>query len=184
MKKAIFLDKDGVLIEDIPYNIDVARIKLSPGISDKLLNLQKAGYLLIIITNQSGIAKGLFDEEKLIPVRKKIEQLLSGNGIKLDGFYYCPHDMNGKIKKYSIKCSCHKPEPGMLMQAAKDFEIDLKKSWMIGDKTSDIETGKNAGCRTIYVSAKNRILPSTEIQVATYSARSVRIGLEFIMNHS
>ena len=149
MKKAIFLDKDGTLIPDIPYNTDREKIELFVDSCTGISALYKANFYLFIISNQSGIAKGLFKESALMGVKEKIETLLLGLGVELSGFYFCPHHPSGTILKYSKRCACRKPEPGMLLKAAKEHEIDLAASWMIGDILNDVEAGNRAGCRSI-----------------------------------
>jgi D-glycero-D-manno-heptose 1,7-bisphosphate phosphatase len=153
--KAVFIDKDGTLIPDIPYNVDTTLITISNDAVEGLKNLQTAGYKLIVITNQSGVAKGLFRECDLIAVHRKIMSLLRINGILLDGFYYCPHDINGKIQQNNLACDCRKPLPGMLYQAAEDHQIDLLESWMLGDILNDVECGNRAGCRSILIDNNN-----------------------------
>ena len=149
MNRAIFLDKDGTLIEDVPYNVDPAQIKLMPGAIEGLAQWYRAGYKLVVISNQSGIARGIFPEEALTPVRLRLERLLAESGIALAGFYYCPHLPDGKIPAYAIDCGCRKPAPGLLFQAALDLALDLGSSWFIGDILNDVEAGNRAGCGTI-----------------------------------
>jgi len=155
VKKAIFLDKDGTLIPDVPYNVDSEKISLSPNTIDGLLALQEAGFMLIIISNQSGIAKGYFDHDALLQVNDKIQSLLLDNGLRLTGFYYCPHHPESNIPAYNIDCSCRKPKPGLFHEAAFDHQIDLSQSWMIGDILHDIEAGHRAGCRAILINNGN-----------------------------
>ena len=151
MNKAVFLDKDGTLIPDIPYNIDPDKIILMKGAAEGLKLLSDRGYLLIIITNQSGVARGYFEEKDLIKVEKKIKDLLQEQDIRLTAFYYCPHHPEGMVKAYAMSCSCRKPEPGMINEAAKEFQIDLSGSWMIGDILNDVEAGNRAGCKTVLI---------------------------------
>ena len=151
MNKAIFIDKDGTLVIDVPYNVNPDLISLAPTAAEALQLMQSEGFLLIVISNQSGVARGLFTENDLPPVSEKIQSLLAENSIKIDGFYYCPHHKNGTVKEYSIDCDCRKPKPGMIVKATNDFTIDLSKSWMIGDILNDVEAGKSAGCKTILI---------------------------------
>ena len=155
MNKAIFIDKDGTLIPDIPYNVNPQLITLSNTAIPALQLLQKQNYLLIVISNQSGVARGYFKEEELQNVSDAIINLVSKEGITIDGFYYCPHYKEGSVKEYAIDCDCRKPKPGLLLKAAKDFDIDLKQSWMIGDILNDVEAGKAAGCRTVLLKNGN-----------------------------
>jgi D-glycero-D-manno-heptose 1,7-bisphosphate phosphatase len=150
-KKAIFLDKDGTLIPNIPYNVDPERIALNPEVGRSLKSLQDAGFLIVVITNQSGIARDFYSEKNLIPIEKKLKKLLVDFNVNLSGFYYCPHHPLGTIP-YNIVCECRKPKPGLLFRAARNLYIDLSSSWMIGDTWSDIGAGFNAGCFTVLLS--------------------------------
>jgi D-glycero-D-manno-heptose 1,7-bisphosphate phosphatase len=155
MNRTIFLDKDGTLVKDIPYNIDPAYLELTPHALEALAVLQEAGFRLVIVTNQSGIARGLFTEEDLRHLQLEIERILDDAGIRLDGFYYCPHYPDGKVLKYSLACDCRKPAPGLLLQAARELEIDRARSWLIGDILNDVEAGHRAGCRSILINNGN-----------------------------
>ena len=151
MNKAVFIDKDGTLITDVPYNVDPQQIRLEPGAAAALQRLQNTGYLLVIISNQAGLALGYFEEKDLEPVSKTIQRLLYPHGVKIKSFYYCPHHPQGKVEPYNVSCTCRKPEAGMLLQAAEDLEIDLQQSWMVGDILNDVEAGNKAGCQTILI---------------------------------
>lgn len=155
MNKAVFLDKDGTLIPDIPYNVDPELITMQPDSLEGLRLLHDDGFLLIIISNQSGVARGYFPEDKLKGVEKKMQELLMEKGIPLSGFYYCAHHPDGNNDGYNINCDCRKPSPGMLLKAAADHEIDLEHSWMIGDILNDVEAGHRAGCKTILIDNGN-----------------------------
>lgn len=155
MNKAVFIDKDGTLIPDIPYNTDPDLIDLQPYAVEGLRQLQQKGYLLIIVSNQAGVARGFFKEEALIAVEARVRELLQKEQVQLDAFYYCPHHPEGTVKEYSIVCNCRKPETGMLLSAANDFNIDLASSWMIGDILNDIEAGNRAGCRSVLINNGN-----------------------------
>jgi D,D-heptose 1,7-bisphosphate phosphatase len=149
---AVFLDKDGTLVPDIPYNIDPERITLEDGAAQALRRLAGAGYRLVIVSNQSGVARGLFDEGALRPVIDRVRGLLETEaGVRVDGFYYCPHHPQGCVPEYSVECACRKPEPGMLLAAAHDLNLRLEDSWMVGDILNDVEAGKRAGCRAILI---------------------------------
>lgn len=148
-RRTVFVDKDGTLIEDVPYNVDPARIVLQPGAATGLRRLQRAGYLLVVVSNQSGVARGYFEEVALAVVEQRIRAMLHAEGVDLDGFYYCPHHPGGAVPAFSVHCLCRKPMPGMLHRAATDLEIDLRRSWLIGDILHDIEAGRSAGCRTV-----------------------------------
>ena len=155
MKKAVFIDKDGTLIKNIPYNIDRTLIKLEDTVQEGLSILYKNDYKLIIISNQSGIADGFFEEKDLENVNDELQLQLAAYNIKLDGFYYCPHLPEGSVAGYATDCECRKPKPGLIFRAGKDFDIDLSASWMIGDILNDIEAGNSAGCKTILIDNGN-----------------------------
>lgn len=146
MNKACFLDRDGVLIEEENYLSDSAKVRLCPRVPEALRLLRAAGYKLILTSNQSGIARGYFTVEQLHAVEEKIAVLLADEKAALDGIYYCFHHVSGSVAEYAIDCECRKPRPGMLLRAAQDFDLDLPGSFMIGDKTTDLEAGFNAGC--------------------------------------
>jgi histidinol-phosphate phosphatase family protein len=150
---AIFIDKDGTLIEDVPFNVDPDRITLMPGAAPALASLVEAGYRVVVVSNQSGVARGFFDEEELQPVEHRIRQLLAQFGIPLDGFYYCPHLPQGRVDRFAIRCQCRKPAPGMLIKSAGDLCLDLSRSWLVGDILDDVSAGNRAGCRTILVNS-------------------------------
>ena len=148
MTKAVFIDKDGTLIKNVPYNVNPAEIVLYNGAGESLSLLKQHGYRLFVITNQPGIAKRYFDEGALGEAFATVQLLLSEYGAGVDGFYYCPHDDNNT-------CACRKPKPGLLQQAAADNNIDLLRSWMIGDILHDVEAGNNAGCKSVLIDNGN-----------------------------
>lgn len=150
-KRAIFLDKDGTLIRDVPYNADPSKIELLTGVADGLRLLDSLGYAFFVITNQAGVAKGFFSEEALVDVEAKLQQLLGKSGVALSGFYYCPHHPEGAVQAYTKRCNCRKPSPGLLLEAAATYGINLGDSWMVGDILDDIEAGNRAGCKTMLI---------------------------------
>lgn len=149
--KAVFLDKDGTLIKDVPYNADPEKVLFETGVFEGSAFLQAAGYKLVIISNQPGIAMGLFSQHQLNELITYFYRIFELNGLALSGFYYCPHRPaeNGNM------CKCRKPEPGLLLQAAAELDIDLQQSWMIGDILNDVEAGNRAGCRTVLINNGN-----------------------------
>ncbi len=153
--RAVFLDKDGTLIEDVPYNVDPALIRLASGAEEGLALLHEVGFRLIVVSNQSGVALGHFEEMALLAVERRIRQLLSRAGVPLAGFSYCPHHPDGTIEGYAHDCDCRKPGPGMIEQAARAQAIDLADSWMVGDILDDVEAGRRAGCRTVLIDNGN-----------------------------
>ena len=145
-KKAIFLDRDGVINKEIGYLSNPDDFILIEGIVDALKILKKRGFLLIVITNQAGIARGYYTEETLRKIHNKMKRIFNDVGIILDEIYCCPHHPD-----FSGSCDCRKPNPGMLLKAKEKFNIDLKQSYMVGDTLNDIKTGKNANCKTVLV---------------------------------
>ncbi|MDB5776348.1 MAG: family hydrolase [Herbaspirillum sp.] len=154
-KKAVFLDKDGTLIDDVPYNADPRLITLSDKAGAGLRLFDRLGYRLLVVSNQPGIALGRFDEAALAGAHRRLDRLLEREGVRLDGYYYCPHHPDGPVGAYARSCDCRKPQPGMLLRAAAEHGIDLSASWMIGDILHDIEAGRRAGCKTILIDNGN-----------------------------
>jgi histidinol-phosphate phosphatase family protein len=148
-RAAVFLDKDGTLIVDVPYNVAPERIRLTDGAVEGLRALHVAGYALVVVSNQSGVARGIFEEAKLGAVEARLRELFEAAGVPLAGFYYCPHHPDGVVGPYAVACGCRKPAPGMIEQAAREHGIDLARSWLVGDILHDVEAGRRAGCRTI-----------------------------------
>jgi D-glycero-D-manno-heptose 1,7-bisphosphate phosphatase len=148
---AVFLDKDGTLIDDVPYNVNPKRIKLAMGAAQGAALLSQAGYALVVVSNQSGVARGMFTEDALPGVERRIRELLADFDVPLAGFYYCPHHPQGAIPRYATHCTCRKPEPGMILQAAAELGLDLTESWLIGDILDDVEAGHRAGCRSVLI---------------------------------
>ena len=151
LHRAVFVDKDGTLVEDVPYNVDPERIRLMPGAAEGLQRLHRAGFRLIVISNQSGVARGLFTEDALAAVEARLRMLLAEADVPLAGFYVCPHLPDGCVPAYARACDCRKPEPGLILRAAREHAIDPTRSWMVGDILNDVEAGRRAGCRTLLV---------------------------------
>ena len=151
--KAIFLDRDNTIIDDPGYINHPNQVQLLPGAGSALSDMRNMGYKLIIITNQSGVARGIVTEETLSEIHRRLIELLRSEGVSIDGIYYCPFHPDGVIEKYRKESRLRKPSPGMLQLAAEDLDIDLRYSWMIGDSYRDVEAGKLAGCRTILINS-------------------------------
>lgn len=149
LRAGVFLDRDGTLIEDPGYLREPARVQLLPGVAEALRTLRAAGFMLVVVTNQSGVARGYFNEIELAAVHDRMRELLAAGGVKLDGLYYCPYHPEGVVEAYRKASDWRKPGCGMLLAAASDLGIDLGRSWMIGDAARDIEAGRRAGCRTV-----------------------------------
>jgi len=155
MNKAVFIDRDGTLIKDIPYNTNTSLIEFLPYAIEALGRLKRNNFLLILISNQSGIAKGFFTIDALKKMHKVIQQTLANFNVQLDAIYFCPHHPEGKIEEYNIECDCRKPKPGLILRAADEHNIDVGNSWMTGDILNDVEAGNAAGCKTILLDNGN-----------------------------
>lgn len=143
-QRAVFVDKDGTLVEDVPYNVDPALLRFTPGALQGLRLLHAGGYRIVVVTNQPGVALGYFDLAALQRLRTALSQRLALAGVPLAGFHACPH-ASGRVPA----CGCRKPAPGLLLQAARAHGLDLSQSWMVGDILDDVEAGRRAGCRTV-----------------------------------
>jgi D,D-heptose 1,7-bisphosphate phosphatase len=155
VKRAVFIDKDGTLVVDVPYNVDPGRIRLAPRAAEALGLLAEAGFGLYLVSNQSGVARGYFTEDDLRPVEEHIRFLLATQGLALDGVYWCPHHPEGVVPPYAVSCTCRKPEPGMLVRAAAEHDLDLGASWVLGDILDDVAAAHRAGCRGVMVDVGN-----------------------------
>ena len=153
--RAVFLDKDGTLIEDVAYNVDPMRITLARGAAEGLYLLVRRGYRIIVVSNQPGVALGIFPEHALRGVESRLRELLRDVGVPLAGFHYCPHLPGGRLPEYAVPCACRKPASGLLVRAAREHGVDLERSWMVGDILDDIEAGHGAGCRTALIDNGN-----------------------------
>jgi len=149
--KAVFLDRDGTINEEVEYLSDLKEFKLLPKVAPAIKLLNEHGFKVIVITNQAGVARGYFGEDKVEEIHQEMKRQLREKRAHLDGIYYCPHHPTEGMGKYKKNCWCRKPNPGMLEKAAKDFDLDLGKSYVIGDQLTDIELGNNAGCETVLV---------------------------------
>ena len=149
MNRAVFLDRDGTINEDVGYIADPRCFELIPGAVAAMNRLRAAGFCLPLITNQAGVGRGLMTEEQLIRVLDAFQELLRHEGTAVDGVYYCPHDPEQGVGTYLRTCECRKPGHALLTKAARDFALDLDRSYMIGDHWSDAEAGLRAGCRVV-----------------------------------
>lgn len=165
-QKAIFLDRDGTINKYVGFLREIEQFELLPNTSEAIKKINDSGYLAIVVTNQPVVARGEVTFEQLDQIHNKMETLLGKDGAYLDGIYFCPHHphkgFEGEIPELKVECECRKPKPGMLLQAAKDFNIDLSKSWMIGDSDNDILAGENAGCFTARVTEKDSLYDIVE----------------------
>lgn len=179
-QKAVFLDRDGTINKYVGFLCNIDDFELLDGAAEAIRKINASGYLAIVVTNQPVIARGEVSFEELDEMHNKMETLLGKEGAYLDGIYYCPHHPHkgyaGERPELKIECKCRKPKPGMLLQAAEDFNIDLSQSWMVGDGENDIKAGQNAGCRTALINTECEFfgqtvtVPSLEAFVDQYLA--------------
>ena len=163
--KAAFIDRDGVINEERNYVHRIEDFVLLPGVANGLALLRDAGFLLIVVTNQAGIARGYYDQSAMDRLHEHLREQLAQQKVALDAIYFCPHHPQGSVKELAIECDCRKPSPGMLLKAAKDFDIDLTASVMIGDKLSDVWAGKRAGVgRTFIVESGHHVEPLARLE--------------------
>ena len=151
MKPAVFLDRDGTLIEDVGYLRTVRDLRLFPWTVDAVRALNHAGLPVVVITNQSGIARGLLTEETVHDVHRHLSSLLEGGGAHVDAYYYCPHHPDGSVAPYTRRCDCRKPGRGMIDRAAADLGIEPARSFVVGDKWLDVGAARTVGGRGILV---------------------------------
>ncbi len=178
--RALFLDRDGTLVHPRHYPSRPEQLHLYVGIGSALRALQSAGLRLVIITNQAGIARGYFTGADLQRMHDHLTQELAQIGVHVDGIYHCPHHPDGMIPELAIHCTCRKPQPGMLLQAAVELDLDLEHSWFVGDILDDVEAGNRAGCRTILVDLGTERLPEQQVRCPSYVARDTRHALSII----
>jgi D-glycero-D-manno-heptose 1,7-bisphosphate phosphatase len=184
--RAVFLDRDGVIIQEPPhYAHKLSELELISKSADAIRLLNENGFVVIIASNQAGIAHGYYQEEHAVLFNQAIKEKLAKEGAYIDAIYYCPHHPEAKIERYRADCNCRKPKPGMLKKAEKEFNIELKRSFMVGDKLSDIEAGKRAECKTVMVRTGHgaEVLKSSEIE-CDYVANDLYDAVQHILNLS
>lgn len=184
LRPAVFLDKDGTLVVNVPYNVDPARTELAPGATEGLPKLTRAGYDLHVVSNQSGVALGRFEESALGDVERRLRELTSECGVRLAGFSYCPHHPQGRVEAYAGTCACRKPAPGMILEAARKCGYDLERSWLVGDVLDDVEAGRRAGCRTILIDNGNETeWVLTPVRTPHHRASNLAEAAAIILRH-
>lgn len=146
VRRAVFLDRDGTLIREVGYLSRLEDLEILSGVASALRRLGEEGYVRLVVTNQSGVARGYFDEAFVERTHRELRRRLREQGADVEGFYVCPHHPD-----FTGVCACRKPEPGLVLQAAREWALDLALSWVIGDKPADVELGRRAGCRAVLV---------------------------------
>lgn len=183
--KAIFFDRDETLIEDPGYINHPDQVKLLDGVAEALIELRAMGYMLIVATNQSAVARGIVTEEVLEEIHDRLKHLLAEKGAYLDRIYYCPYHPEAVIPKYRKEWYWRKPNPGMLLAAADELDIDLGQSWMIGNQSHDIEAGQRANCKTILINHSSHPKPSEQGKQPKpdYEAVNIKEAVNIIKKH-
>ncbi len=184
MNRAVFLDRDGVITQEPPhYAHRIVELKFIPGSPEAIRLLNQNNFVVIIVSNQSGIARGYYQEEDTITFNNVMKKKLSEFGAHIDAIYYCPHHPEARVEKYRIDCDCRKPKNGMLKKAEKNMNLDLRQSFAVGDRWSDIEAGKISGCETILVKTGNGMnsLKNNEI-TCNYIANDLYDAVEYIVS--
>jgi D,D-heptose 1,7-bisphosphate phosphatase len=186
--KAIFLDRDDTLIEDPGYISDPDQVRLLDGVPEALIELKDLGYKLIVVSNQSAVARGIVTEKVLADIHERLRQLLADQNAYLDDIYYCPYHPEGVVPKYRKESNYRKPNPGMLLEAADDMNIDVGESWCIGNNSSDVEAGQRAGCKTVLLDSPSRQKESGAPMSAAgatpdYRAVNIKEAVNIIKKH-
>ncbi len=151
MNKGVFLDRDGTVNEEVGYLTDIGKLRLIKGAGAAIKRLNEAGYTVVLVTNQSGVARGYFPEALVHEAHARLREMLQHDGARIDAVYYCPHHPKAGNSHYTVDCDCRKPRTGLIDRAVKELDIDTRHSYMVGDKWSDVELGQRAGVHAILV---------------------------------
>ena len=178
-REAVFLDRDGTLIEEVNYLSAPEQVKLIPGAADAVRRLNTAGVLVVVVTNQAGVARGYFSESRVGKVHAHLSALLAEHSAHIDAYFHCPHHPTEGVGAYRVACECRKPKPGLLLTAARELNIDLAQSWMIGDKLCDAEAGAAAGCRTILVRTGHGSALPADVDAVQDLAAAIEVWASF-----
>ena len=186
-RPAVFLDRDGVVIEEVNYLSSPSQVRLLDGAAEAIARLNRLAIPVVVVTNQAGVAHGYFPESQIAQVHRHLDVLLAAQNARVDRYEYCPHHPAATIADYRVACECRKPAPGMLLRAAVACGLDLGRSWLVGDKLSDLEAGLRAGCRVVLVrtgygrqteTSLDRLAPA-RVAVAADLAEAVAKHLDF-----
>ncbi|MBW2649288.1 MAG: D-glycero-beta-D-manno-heptose 1,7-bisphosphate 7-phosphatase [Deltaproteobacteria bacterium] len=183
MKKnrAVFLDRDGTINEEMGYLDSLEKLRIFPATFDAVRMINEAGMKVVVVTNQSGVARGFFDEDFVNSVHARINEILREKGAFIDRFYYCPHHPTEGVGRYRISCDCRKPAPGMLIRASEELDIDLPSSYVVGDMEKDVEVANNVGARGILVrTGYGKNVVTSDIKPA-FIAEDILAAAEWIM---
>jgi D-glycero-D-manno-heptose 1,7-bisphosphate phosphatase len=186
MNRAVFLDRDGTVNEEVGYLSDLSQLRLMPGAGAAIKRLNERGLLVVLVTNQSGVARGYFSESFVQETHGVLKQMLLKEGATIDGIYYCPHHPKAGNSLYTMACDCRKPGTGMIDRAARDLNIDVKRSFVVGDKWSDVELGQRAGANSILVNAafglgNTETVRPSHLNDPDFIAHSITEAVEWIL---
>lgn len=182
-KAAVFIDRDGTINEEVGYLSEADKLSLLPGAAEAIRRLNETGLEVIVVTNQAGVARGYFNEDSVREVNRRLVKELADENAHVSAIYYCPHHPDFPSVGCET-CSCRKPQPGMLLLAARDYGIDLSCSFMIGDTGKDVETGKNAGCKSILVLTGYGREEKDKLEVEPdYIAEDLMAAVDWILSH-
>jgi D-glycero-D-manno-heptose 1,7-bisphosphate phosphatase len=161
MKPAVFLDRDGTILDELGYLTPSSTIVVYPWSADSIRLLKRAGYVVVIITNQGGIGLGLYDHAFVNATHERLTKQFAESGADVDAWYYCPHHPEAVVEEYRLVCRCRKPAAGMLHDAARELDLDLSKSWVVGDQWRDVQLAHVAGCRSVLLRTGHGTLQET-----------------------
>jgi len=187
-QKAVFLDRDGVIIEDTDSIVTTGNVSIFDGVAESISRLNKKGYLVLVVSNQPNIARGLITESDVKRVNAFIKNDISSNGGIINSFYYCPHHPNATITRYRTLCECRKPRSGMLLKASEEYSVRLSSSYMVGDRPSDTDAGSRVGCKTILLNTGMQCKPPivspdpiSPIGDEDFSCNTLKEAVDFIL---
>jgi D-glycero-D-manno-heptose 1,7-bisphosphate phosphatase len=162
--RAVFLDRDGTVIEEVNYLRRIEDMQVYPFTPEALRRLREQGFLTVVVTNQSAVARGFLNEDELRQLHAALQTRLEAAGATVDAYYYCPHHPEAALEQYRRACPCRKPEPGLILQAAEEHGIELSASYVIGDRIGDIRAGHAAGCRSVLVRTGYGAIAAAEVE--------------------
>ncbi len=187
LSPTVFLDRDGTLIEEVGYLSHLDRIALYPWSIESVKLLNRAGFKVVVVTNQAGVARGLFDEDFIDEAHRFLDQKFGDGGATIDKFYYCPHHPEASVEAYRCECDCRKPKAGMLWKAAQELQLELSHSFVIGDRLSDLRLGPAVGAKSVLVRTGYGETTAREltddVEVA-YTAPELMTAVAWILRHS
>lgn len=189
MHKAVFLDRDGTVTEEVGYLNDLSKLRLIPNAGKAIQALNQSGFKVILVTNQAGVARGYFPETLVHEAHDQLKQMLRQEGAYLDGIYHCPHHPTAGTTRYTMTCDCRKPSIGLIQRAVRDLSLDVKQSYVVGDKWSDVELGHRAGAFSVLVLSgyapddPGNIRPAG-VRDAAFTARDISEAAAWIIRHS